>query len=302
MKKNKLLALLLSAALLASLLAGCGIVSKSTVAYDNAAVQENAKAEEAIDSIGFSAEGGGTGVTDQKLVKRVYIDAETEDLDTLLAGLNERISALGGYVEYQDIYNGSTYSNRRYRNANLTVRIPADNLDGFVSQVQDSSNVVSVSQSQENVTLTYVATESRVKALEAEQSRLLELMEQAETMSDLLEIEARLTDVRSELEQVTSQLRVLSNQVDYATVELSIQQVTVYTQVEEQTVWQRIGAGLEENLQDIADKFVDFFVWLLTYSPQLIFLALVACVAVVLIRRRLRKKRARSTPPQTPQE
>ena len=66
----------------------------------------------------------------------------------------------------------------------------------------------------ENVTLQYVSTESRVKALETEQTRLLELLENAETMEDLLTIEARLTDVRWELENYASQLRVLDNQVN----------------------------------------------------------------------------------------
>lgn len=303
MKKKKLLTLLLCAALLASVLTGCGSTSKTTAAYYNsvagsAAAQENSKAEEAANSIGISATGAGENLADQKLVKRVYIDAETEDLDPLLAGLNEKLSSLGGYVEYQDIYNGSTYASRRYRSATMTIRVPAEKLDSFVSQVEDTSNVVSVSQSQENVTLTYVATESRMKALETEQARLLELMDQAETMADLLEIEARLTDVRSELEQITSQLRVLSNQVDYATVELSIEQVTVYTQVEKQTVWQRIGSGLKENLSDIGDAFVDFFVWLLTYSPQLIVFGLMIVVIVLVIKRKIKKAKAKNTPPQ----
>lgn len=303
MKKKKLLTLLLCAALLASVLTGCGSTSKTTAAYynsaaDSAAAQENSKAEEAANSIGISATGAGENLADQKLVKRVYIDAETEDLDPLLAGLNEKLSSLGGYVEYQDIYNGSTYASRRYRSATMTIRVPAEKLDSFVSQVEDTSNVVSVSQSQENVTLTYVATESRMKALETEQARLLELMDQAETMADLLEIEARLTDVRSELEQITSQLRVLSNQVDYATVELSIEQVTVYTQVEKQTVWQRIGSGLKENLSDIGDAFVDFFVWLLTYSPQLIVFGLMIVVIVLVIKRKIKKAKAKNTPPQ----
>lgn len=303
MKKKKLLTLLLCAALLASVLTGCGSTSKTTAAYynsaaDSVAAQENSKAEEAANSIGISATGAGENLADQKLVKRVYIDAETEDLDPLLAGLNEKLSSLGGYVEYQDIYNGSTYASRRYRSATMTIRVPAEKLDSFVSQVEDTSNVVSVSQSQENVTLTYVATESRMKALETEQARLLELMDQAETMADLLEIEARLTDVRSELEQITSQLRVLSNQVDYATVELSIEQVTVYTQVEKQTVWQRIGSGLKENLSDIGDAFVDFFVWLLTYSPQLIVFGLMIVVIVLGIKRKIKKAKAKNTPPQ----
>ncbi|MBP3674541.1 MAG: DUF4349 domain-containing protein [Oscillospiraceae bacterium] len=298
MKGKKLFALLLALSVMAAILAGCGAESGSSAAYDAAANQEapmevKAEAEEILYSTTDSAAGAQESMSDQKLITRVNISAETEDLDPLLESLNKKITELGGYIEYQDIYNGSTYSSYRYRSASLTIRIPAEKLDGFVEQVKGASNVVSMNQSQENVTLTYVATESRMKALETEQERLLELMEQAETMSDLLEIEARLTEVRSELESVTSQLRVLSNQVDYATVELSIDQVKVYTEVEEQTVWQRIGSGFGKNLKNIGEELVDFFVWVVTYSPQLLIFAAVIAAVIVLAKRSVKKRRAR---------
>lgn len=305
MKNKKWIALLMAALLVTAALTGCGAKSESSMAYDSAANgaaamespgAEAPEAEEVLYSSADTAAGTQSTVTEEKLITRVYIDAETEDLDPLLASLNDKIAQLGGYIEFQEIYNGSSYSSYRYRSANMTVRIPADKLGGFVEQIQGSSNVVSINQSQENVTLTYVATESRMKALEAEQERLLEFMEQAETMTDLLEIEARLTDVRYELERVASQLRVLSNQVDYATVELNIQQVKVYTEVEEQTVWQRIGSGFSKNLKNISEELVNFFVWLVTYSPQLLIFAAVVAGVVTLVKRRTKKRAVKQVP------
>ena len=183
-----------------------------------------------------------------------------------------------------------------------TVRIPAENLNGFVENVKGVSNVVTYNESTENVTLQYVSTESRMKALEVEQQRLLELLAKAENMSDLLEIEARLTDVRYELESVTSQLRVLANQVDYATIHLYISQVRVYTETEPQTVWQRIGSGFKENLQDMGENLTDFFVWVVTYSPQLILWAAIIAVAVKVLKKKLAKKKIAKAPRQEKEE
>ena len=294
MKQKKLLALLLVLVMTASVLAGCGASSS----YKDAVVEEAAPMEPMKDmaAAGVMMQSNGmTGTTQemptgQKLIRRVNIDAETEDLDALLVQLQAQISASNGYIESQDLYNGSSYSSYRHRNANLTIRIPADKLDGFVVQLKDASNVVNYSESQEDVTLTYVSTESRIKALETEQERLLELLSQAENMSDLLEIEARLTDVRYELESVTSQLLVLANKVDYATINLYISQVKEYTEVDEQTVWQRISNGFKENLKDIGEGAVDFFVWLVTYSPQLVLSAAVIAGGSVLLRRVKAKK------------
>ena len=316
MKLRKLTALLLVFAMTALLMTGCGASSdsKSEMAMPEAAAPMEAPMMEEMkydagDAIYSTSATGGTSAnvqTGQKLIRKVNIDAETEDLETLLGSLTSQISALNGYIEQQELYNGSSYSSYRHRSANLTIRIPADKLDSFIGQVKDVSNVVSYNESQDDVTLTYVSTESRIKALETEQERLLELLSKAENMSDLLEIEARLTDVRYELENVTSQLRVLANKVDYATVYLYISQVKVYTEVEEQTVWQRIGSGFKQNLTDIGEDMEDFFVWLVTYSPQLLLWAVIIAVAIVLLRRGSRKRKAqwekRMTPPQNPDQ
>lgn len=245
---------------------------------------------------GTSQESVAQSVTDQKLIKRVNIDAETEDLEALLPKIAQQVSQLGGYVENQELYNGSAYASYRSRNVNMTIRIPADRLGEFTDQIQGVSNVVSYSESAEDVTLQYVDTESRITALEVEQARLLELLAQAGNMTDLLEIESRLTDVRYELESYSSQLRTLQNKVNYATVRLYVSQVKVYTEVEPQSVWQRIGSGFSENLTNIWEGLKDFFVWVVTFSPQLIFWGLVIAGVVTLIRRRGKKGRKMRAP------
>ena len=308
MKQKKLLTLLLALILTASVLTGCGsrATSDSAVMESPAAPMESMKNEAIAEDMLYSTGGGMTAnsnvQTNQKLIRRVYINAETEDLEALLGNLTAQIRAVGGYIENQQLHNGSAYASYRHRSANLTIRIPAQQLDGFIGQVQDVSNVVSYNESQEDVTLTYVSTESRIKALQTEEARLLELLAKAENMSDLLEIEARLTDVRYELERVTSQLRVMANQVDYATVELYIDQVKVYTEVEEQTVWQRIGSGFTKNLQGMGESLVDLFVWIVTYSPQLVIFGALLTGAVILLRRRKKTPRTKNTPPQQPNQ
>ena len=302
MKMKRWLPLLLAAVMVFGLLAGCG--SKTSDAMTNGMVVEDMEmggdflyeSSSTADSAGTITSDG--TLSDQKLIKTVELRAETEDLDALLAQLAGHITTLGGYTEYQNVYNGSAYAARRYRSAEMTIRVPAEKLSEFLLQVEGASNVISKTESIDDVTLQYVDTQSRMEALRAEQDRLLELMDQAGTMSDLLEIEARLTEVRYELESVTSQLRVLENLVSYATIELYVDEVEVYTEVEEQTVWQRIGAGFTGNLRDIGDGLTDLFVWVVTYSPQLLLIAAVITVIVALCRRSIKKRKNRTPPAQ----
>lgn len=311
---KKMTAFLVTLCMLAALLAGCGGASKSTQAFDAAAPAAAAPAEAANGAYydmesAKSEDGGLTGDTDstvlpegRKWIITVNMSAETEDLDSLMETLNGKISGLGGYVEDQDSYNGSMYSSRRYRSASLTVRIPAERVDEFTEEMSGIANVVSTNLSREDITLSYVATESRVKALQTEEARLLELMEQAETMADLLEIESRLTDVRYELENRASQLRLYDNQVDYATIYLSIDEVQEYTPVEEPTVWERISGGFVSSVKGVGSGLLDLLVWVLAKSPYLVILGGVTAGVVVLIRKRKTRRAAKKAAKQNPTE
>ena len=308
---KKMTAILVTLCMLAALLAGCGGASKSTQAFDAAAAAPAEAANGAYYDMesAKSEDGGLTGDTDstvlpegRKWIITVNMSAETEDLDVLMEALNGKISGLGGYVEDQDSYNGSMYSSRRYRSASLTVRIPAERVDEFTEEMSGIANVVSTNLSREDITLSYVATESRVKALQTEEARLLELMEQAETMADLLEIESRLTDVRYELENRASQLRLYDNQVDYATIYLSIDEVQEYTPVEEPTVWERISGGFVSSIKGVGNGLLDLLVWVLAKSPYLVILGGVTVGVVVLIKKRKARKAAKKAAKQNPTE
>ena len=299
MKLRRMIALALMILMLTAVFAGCGADAGNSVAMEYAAGYDNGIADSGlVYSDQTDAAGTNSNLPEnQKWIRTIYLDAETEALDSLLETVSQQVAALNGYVENRDIYNGSSYSTHRSRNASLTIRIPADQADNFITQVSDVSNIISTNETLENITLTYVATESRMKALQTEQDRLLELMEQAETMSDLLEIEARLTDVRYELESVTSQLRVYDNLVDYATVHLDLQEVQVLTPAPEEGLWQRISSGFVESLQGLGTLLEELLVWFLTKLPYLILIAVIAVAVVILVKQFKKKQKKNRTPP-----
>lgn len=314
---KKLISVILIFVMTLSLLAGCS----AAVSTGNMMAESSVSADRLDDGFYYSSEmpaemdpvaettasaNGSEGVQSQKLIRSMTLEAETADLDALLAGLDAKIRALGGYVENRRVRNGGTYSGRTYRHADLTVRIPVALLDSFMDHVRGTANVVSYQESAKDVTLTYLATESRVKALETEQARLLELLAKAENMSDLLTVEARLTDVRTELEQVTSQLRLYDNLVDYGTVNMTLTEVTEFTPTEEKTVWQRISSGFVDNLRSLWESITDGFVFVVVNLPYILAFVvewgIIIAVVVAVIRFFLRRRRAKKPQPPTSAE
>lgn len=293
---KRYLAWILTLVLVAGLLCGCGAESISNGAAADADVYYRAEPEEAPEMLTDSSVSNSTthapevGVN-QKLIRKIRMEAETEDLDALLSQVDARIKELGGYCESREVYNGNSNSKYRSRYATLVIRIPAEKLEQFVDHVNGISNVTSSNESADDITLAYIATESRVSALQTEHDRLLELLAKAETMSDLLEIESRLTDVRAELEQVASQLKLYDNQVNYGTVTLTLSEVKEYTVVEEdpETVWQRIGKGFMNSLKGIGTFFRELFVFIVVALPYLALIGAVVVVVVIVVKKRKKK-------------
>ena len=258
--------------------------------YAEAAAAEEPIAEEGSVSVP-------EGAVDRKLIKTVNISAETEAFDELVPQLQKRVEELGGYIESISVYDiGSYYvedTMQKQRCAQITARVPKEALDGFLAQVGEQTNVTSRSENVEDVTLQYVDLDSHKKVLLTEQERLLALMEQAESVEDIITIEGRLSEVRYQIESMESQLRTYDNKIDYSTVYLSIEEVRKYSAPQTATVWQRIGSGFMKSLEDIGFGIRDFAIYFVIDLPYII-LGLLGIVVAFFVLRALFKRFLRS--------
>jgi len=229
--------------------------------------------------------------TQRKLIKNVDMGVETETFTELLDTIEKKTDALNGYIENSYTYNGSSFYGETDRNANLIIRIPAENLDEFLSAVSEESNVISRNERVTDITLHYVDLESHKKALMAEQERLLELMEQAETIEDIITLESRLSEVRYQIESMEAQLRTYDNQVAYSTVNLNIKEVRKLTPVKEQSIWEKISTGFTESLYNVGHGLLNFGIGFIIRLPYLILWAVIIFAIVMIIKGIIRAKK-----------
>jgi hypothetical protein len=222
--------------------------------------------------------------TTRKLIRTVHLSVETTAFSQLIDDISRSVDDLGGYMESSDISGNSISDSNGRRYANLTVRVPSEKLDQFVTQVSEQGNVTNKSENTQDVTLQYSDIESRKKSLTIEQERLWELMEQADSVDSIIALESRLSEIRYQLESFESQLRTYDNQVDYSTVTININEVKVLTPTEPASIATRIQKGFRRNLEDTANGLINFFVWFVSSLPSLIVWAIVIILAVLIIR------------------
>ena len=244
---------------------------------------------------------GGTGQTElynaesEKLIRTVTMSLQTKEFETLLSYLDGKVAELGGYIQNSQIY-GNSMDTYGYRSASMTLRIPQDKLDLFVSGVGENATVVRKSENAENVTLQYADTEARLTALKIEQERFLALLEKADSVDSIIAIEEHLTELRYEIESYASILKVYDNKVSYSTVTLDISEVKRITPVEQDpTLLTRMKDGLSDSWYRLKDNMGDFLVWVVSNIIALIIWAVVIVVAVRFIKKRVLKIKKKNT-------
>lgn len=215
--------------------------------------------------------------SDEKIIKNGNLSLETLEFDKFISELETSVSTLGGYVESNE-----TYGSVGYRYANYTVRVPSQSYSTFIKAVGDMGTVISMNESISNVTLTYIDIEARLSALTAERDSFQKLMDRAETIEEILQIQGYLTDVNYKIESYTSQLNSLKNKVSYSTVRLNISEVERVTPPAPKTVGERISTQLSENLYNISEGSKDFAVWFVSSLPYLAIYAVIITIAVVI--------------------
>lgn len=248
--------------------------------------------EESYDSSYSDTEAGTYNDSARKLIKTYNIDIETEHFSEMMSFVDRTVNELHGYIESESTYNGSNGYDRR--NSSLTIRIPKANVEVFIQKVGNEGNITRENLSVEDVTLQYVDTESKKASYEIEQQRLLDLLDKAESIEDILTIEERLSVVRYQLESMGSQLRTYDNLVDYATVYLYIDEVKAYTPPVPETYGDRLANAFVDSVESVFEGLKNFLVWLIGAIPVILILAVVGLIIFFIVRAIIRSDKKRN--------
>jgi hypothetical protein len=231
--RSRLLHLLLPVAVLAMLLAACGgtssILSNVGSAVDssgeNGAVPQAAAASEApaaeapADTSGqLPNKSGGQPPSaprdDLKIVYTGSLDLVVDDLQASLAKARTAVLATGGYIGASQEANDGDRSV-----ATITYRVPASRWEDALASLRGLATEVVGEQTQATeVGGQLVDIEARLRNLRASEQVLVDIAKGTGKVTDLLEVEARIADVRGQIEQLDGQRLQLQDQVAYGTL------------------------------------------------------------------------------------
>ena len=236
-----------------------------------------------------AGDAGTSAVADaRKVIYGTDYQLETTDMDAILLTLESAIKANGGFIEKSN-YSGLENSNQ-FNRATLTCRIPVSSVDAFKEAVEAAGHVTAKTEVGRDVTDTYFDTEARVTVLQAEEARLLELLDVSGSLSDLLQVERELTRVRTEIELLQGSLKKFDNLIELATVAITIKNVSEYTPDEEKTFIEQLGEAAINSLR-IALAVIQTLLIVLVYMLPYLVVAGAVVFIILWLRKRIRKTR-----------
>lgn len=316
---KKILALTLAALLVCALLTSCGsskinypvhadtkysVADQATTGAAPAEMPSTAELEYSAgkakaDGPGLTGKNTSASLSAEKIIYTYNATVETTKFDETLAALNALMGEYGAFVETSYV-SGSRHGYNGLRSANFTIRVPVSYFASLTSKLDTLGNVYDERMTSDNITAQFTDVQSRLDTYRTEESRLLVMLEKTDTVEDMIAIESRLSDVRYQIESLTSTLRNWQNAVDYSTVNLYIQEVEeLKDQLPAQrTYWEKMGDGFNATLKGIGNFFRSLFMALVVASPVILLLAVLAVVVVIIVRVVSRKRI--KTPPSDP--
>ena len=286
-----LIALILSALFIIPLFGSCA-ASEGNYAADVAPDMDYSKGEDYNGGVSYAPDGSlttdNTVTANRKIIRTYTVYGETKTYDSALAEINTSIAAYNGYISESRVTGASYNQYGSYgRTAYLVIKIPAENLDAFISQIGGALNVTSSASTQQDVSEAYFSIEARMKTLETERESLLQMMASINTASDYdfwYTLQKKISETEQQIAEYQAILKSYDGQVAYSTVNLTINEVGEYTPVkdDEPTFGERIAEAFIESWKSFGEGFMDFTVFMVSAIPTLLIFPGIPVVIIII--------------------
>ena len=288
---------------IAMLIAACGGSASILSTTGNAVGDTSGGSGQEPPAPGQGGDGGLLAARDDaKIIRTGSMALEVSNVGSALRAARDGIVGLGGYV------GASTTSNDSDRpSAEITYRIPAENWEQALDFLRGlnglTTKVVKEHSEAVEVTGQVIDLEARIRNLRASETALQGIASQATKISDVLEVQAQLTETRGQIETLTAQLKDLTDRSAYATLAVQynapIDAVEVASEGWEPTaVVDEAAATMVSVLRNLATAGIWF---LIVWLPILLVLGALALLVAWIARRLGFRRRASDVlPPAAP--
>lgn len=262
--------------------------------------EQKAQGESAEGSSDGSAAGGSSGKSaadDAELGERAVVhtadlSVEVDDVAAAVDDAKKWVVEADGYVAGQTLNNETSGVPR----GSATLKVPEKSFEDALAAMGDLGRQVNLQSNADDVTEEVADVDSRVTSAQSTLKRLRGLLDDADSVSDVLAVETEITSRTSELESLQARQKALQNQTAYATINLELMPPDSF--VPEKDPDESIGflGGLRQGWSALVDFGQGASVVIGTLLPFLVVLAVLASPFALWWRRRRARDVSKDVP------
>ncbi|WJH35892.1 DUF4349 domain-containing protein [Paenibacillus sp. CC-CFT747] len=236
-----------------------------------------------------------TDALNRKLIYKANLVMEVGDYNQAQSQIRDLVQLRGAYIlQFAENQNSGE------KGGNLTIKVPASGFSSLLSDLEKVENLkLQKSMQGQDVTEEYVDLDSRLKARQTAEARLLAFMEKASKADELVAFSNELGKVQEEIEKIKGRMRYLDQNVAMSTIELRLYEKVGLAAANKTgstvPVLKQASQALSGSLNVMGVVFTKLFVFLAGALPVLIVLAAVVVPAILVNRRR---NKAAAKPPE----
>lgn len=245
-------------------------------------VEAPAGAPESASEFGKSGEAFDSAVAGQAAQERLVIENAdlsivVKDPKARMAEIGRLATDLGGYVVSSNLYQSYTALGVEVPEASIVVRVPSEKLDEVLAQIKEGAvDVPTEVRSGQDVTNIYVDLQAQLRAKEAAEQKLLEIMDEAARVEDVLAVYLQVQSIQTEIEQLKGQIKYYEESAALSSVSVRLI-AEEGTQPIEVGPWKPEGAAKAavEDLIRFLQNFAEFLIRFVIFTlPALILIAI----------------------------
>ena len=228
-----------------------------------------------IEAGSYTASPSEPGIQDRKVIRSGSANLSTLDYDKTVDALTAYANQNGGYVE--NLYTGNQYEPMAGEDAlktgNITLRVPVGKFDAFIKSLSSYGRVSERNLAAEDISNQYRDTYNQAVNLEVREAKLREIMGSAKTVQDVMAVEAELSRVRGEINQLKGTLQQWDALVDLSRITVNITEVkSLETQVSglDKSLMTRVREAFIASVNQVISGFENLTVGVVSAAPWLV--------------------------------
>ena len=223
---------------------------------------------------------------DKRMIIRTgTMSMEVDSYDETEVKIKDIVKNFGGYLTNS----ASKLNADGKKQGSITIRVATEKFDEMITELSKIGKVMNRNISGKDVTEEYMDADARLKTQRELESRLLKLLEEKTArLTDVVEVEQKLANVRENIEKTEGKMRYLKDQASYSTLTVSVYEPSLLNTSSGGGFFYELGQGVKKGLSGFTSVLRSMITVIIALSPIIIIVLIIAYFTV----RYFRKKKA----------